>query len=66
MKWNNNFSTKTKVNGREIVVGAQNFEDNTILVKEDNGNIVSCPMGIDDLGDIFFVYDNASVWLKWL
>ena len=66
MIWNNNFDTKTEVNGKTIIVGEQNFENNTILVKEENGNIISCPMFIDELGDIYFRYDNVKIWLKWL
>ena len=66
MIWNNNFDTKTEVNGKTIIVGEQNFENNTILVKEENGNIISCPMFIDELGDIYFRYDNVEIWLKWL
>ena len=66
MIWNNNFDTKTEVNGKTIIVGEHNFENNTILVKEENGNIISCPMFIDELGDIYFRYDNVEIWLKWL
>lgn len=66
MIWNNNFDTKTEVNGKTIIVGEQNFENNTILVKEENENIISCPMFIDELGDIYFRYDNVKIWLKWL
>lgn len=66
MEWNNNFDTKTTVKGKTITVGQQNFEDNTILIKEENGNIVSCPMGMDKQGDIYFLYDNTEVYLKWL
>ena len=66
MTWNNNFDTKTKVNEKMITVGEKNFKNNTILVKEENGNIISCPMFIDGLGDIYFLYDNTKVYLKWL
>lgn len=66
MTWNDNFDTKTKVNGKTITVGEQNFDDNTILVKEEDGNIISCPMYIDKQGDIYFRYDNTEIWLKWL
>ena len=40
MEWNNNFDTKTTVKGKTITVGQQNFEDSTILVKEENGLII--------------------------
>ena len=65
-EWNNNFDTKTKVNGMVITVGQQSFEDSTILIKEEDGNIISCPMGIDEEGDIYFIYDNEEVYLKWI
>ena len=66
MEWNNNFDAKTTVKGKTITVGQQNLEDGTILVKEENGNIVSYPMGMDRQGDIYFLYDNIEVYLKWL
>lgn len=65
--WNNNFdNAKTKVNGKTITVGEQDFDDNTILIKEEDGNLISCPMLIDDQGDIYFLYDNEEIYLKWL
>lgn len=65
--WNNNFdNAKTKINGKIITVGEQNFDDNTILVKEENGNLISCPMSINNQGDIYFLYDNTEIYLKWL
>lgn len=66
MEWNENFNANIKVNGKVIIVGRQDFDHSTILVKEENGNIIGCPMGIDGLGDIYFVYDNAEIYLKWL
>lgn len=65
-EWNNNFDIKTEVNGKVITVGQQSFEDSTILIKEEDGNIISCPMGIDEYGDIYFIYDNEEVYLKWI
>lgn len=65
-EWNNNFDAKTKVNGKTITVGQQNFNDDTILIKEEDENIISCPMGTDGQGDIYFIYDNIEVYLKWL
>ena len=65
--WNNNFdNSKTKVNDKTITVGEQDFDDNTILIKEEDGNLISCPMFIDDQGDIYFLYDNTEIYLKWL
>lgn len=66
MEWNENFNANIKVNGKVIIVGRQDFDHSTILVKEENGNIIGCPMEIDGLGDIYFVYDNAEIYLKWL
>lgn len=65
-EWNDNFNKKENVNGKTITVGQQDFEESTILIKEENGNIISCPMGIDEEGDIYFIYDNVKVYLKWL
>ena len=53
-------------NGKIITVGEQNFETSTIMIKEENGNIISCPMFIDEHGDIYFVYDNTEVFLKYI
>lgn len=64
-EWNGNFDTRTKVNGKVIIIGQQDFNDSTILLKED-GNIISCLMGIDEQGDIYFIYDNEEIYLKWL
>lgn len=65
-EWNDNFDTKTKVNGKTVTVGQQHFEDSTISIKEEDGNIISCPTGIDEEGDIYFIYDNEEVYLKWI
>lgn len=65
-EWNNIFNKKTIVNEKTITVGQQDFGNNTILVKKDDGNIISCPMFIDGQGDIYFVYDNTEIYLKWL
>lgn len=66
MKWNDNFETETSINGKIITVGQQNFVGNTILIKEENGNVITCPMYMDERDDLFFVYDNTEVYLKWL
>lgn len=65
-EWNDNFNAKTNVNGKIITVGQQDFDDNTILVREESRNIISCPMFIDEEGDIYFIYDNVKVYLKWI
>ena len=55
--WNNNFNEKRVVNGKNITIGQQNFDNGTIMIKEDDGNIVDCPMNFDDNGDCYFIYD---------
>lgn len=65
-EWNDIFDIKINVNGKIITVGQQDFSDSTILIKEEDGNIISCPMGMDEQGDIYFIYDNEEVYLKWL
>lgn len=55
-EWNDIFGRKTKVNGKVITVGQQDFDDSSILVKEENGNIISCPMGIDGQGGTSIFY----------
>lgn len=64
MKWNNNFNMKKNVNGKHITVGQQNLDDMTILVKEENGNIISCPMAFDNNRDCYFVYDSKKCYLR--
>lgn len=65
-KWNDIFDTKTNVNGKIITVGQQDFSDSTILIKEEDENIIPCPMGMDEQGDIYFIYDNEEIYLKWI
>lgn len=33
--WNNNFNEKRVVNGKNITIGQQNFDNGTIMIKED-------------------------------
>ena len=55
---------KRKVNGKYITIGQQNFDDNTISIKDDCGNIFHRPMLSDEDGNIFFIYDNTIVYLS--
>lgn len=64
MKWNDDFSNKRLVNGKRIIIGQQDFESMTILVKEENENIIRCPMDLDDDGEIYFFYDNTKVYVR--
>lgn len=59
--WNNDFNEKRAVNG---ILDNKNFENGTIMIKEDNGNIVDCPMNFDDNGDCYFIYDLNIVYLS--
>lgn len=65
-EWNDNFDRQATINGKRITVGEQSFEDSTILIKEEDGTVLECPMGMDENGDIYFIYDNEEFWLKWL
>ena len=63
MKWNNNFNMKKNVNGKNITVGMQNFDDMTILVKEETGKIIKRPMSFDYNGNCYFIYDSKEYYL---
>lgn len=63
MRWNNNFDMKKNVNGKNITVGMQNFDDMTILIKEENGRVIKCPMAFDNNGDCYFMYDSKECYL---
>ena len=55
---------KRKVNGKYITIGQQNFNDNTISIKDDRGNTLHRSMLSDEDGNIFFVYDKTIVYLS--
>ena len=61
LEWNDNFTNKRWIGDTSIIVGEQNFDDNSIMIKEENGNVISCPMYIDNTGDIFFIYNDNGV-----
>ena len=63
-EWNDNFDSKRIINGKNIIVGQQDFDNNTIMVKEESGNIIECPMDIDDDCDLYFRYDNMGVYIS--
>lgn len=63
MNWNDNFNMKKNVNGKNITVGIQNFDDMTILIKEENEKIIKCPMAFDSNGDCYFVYNSRECYL---
>ena len=48
-EWNDNFDRQTTINGKRITVGEQSFEDSTILIKEEDGTVLECPMGMDEI-----------------
>ena len=51
MNWNNAFAMKKNINGKIVTVGQQDFDNMTIMIKEENGNVISCPMDFDNDGD---------------
>lgn len=63
-EWNENFSQKRKVEGETITVGQQNFENSTIEIMTENGSIIDCPMGMNNKGDIYFIYKNTGVYVS--
>ena len=64
MRWNNNFDMKKNVNGKNIMVGMQNFDDMTILIKEESGEIIKCPMTFDNDGECYFIYNSKKCYLR--
>lgn len=62
--WNDNFTMKRNINGKIITVGQQDFDNMTILIKEENGNVISCLMGFDNAGDCYFIYDSTQVYIR--
>lgn len=64
IKWNDNFDMERHVNGEKIIVGQQDFENGTILVKDSKEDIKNWPMGIDDKGDIFFIYKGIKMYVS--
>ncbi|MFR3158451.1 MAG: hypothetical protein ACLTOK_09255 [Anaerobutyricum soehngenii] len=61
---NDNFTMKKKINGKSITIGQQNFDNMTILIKEKNENVISCPMGFDNNDDCYFIYDSTKVYIR--
>ncbi len=56
-----------RVNNKNIIIGKQNFDNNTIDVIEENGNTVNCSMCQDTEGNIYFIYNNMGVYVSdWL
>lgn len=39
MNWNNAFAMKKNINGKIVTVGQQDFDNMTIMIKEENGNV---------------------------
>lgn len=64
MKWNDNFDMKKNVDGHIITVGQQNFNDMTILIKEENGKVIKCPMAFDNDGECYFIYNSKECYLR--
>ena len=64
MNWNNAFAMKKNINGKIVTVGQQDFDNMTIMIKEENGNVISCPMDFDNDGDCYFIYDSTQVYIR--
>jgi len=62
--WNNNFDMKRKVNGKTITIGEQDFMNGTIMIKEEDGNIIKLPMKSDKDGNFYFTYNNMGVYVS--
>lgn len=63
-EWNNCFNNKRIVGDKAITIGQQNFIDGTIMIKEQNDNIINCPMYQDKAGNIFFIYNDTGVYIS--
>lgn len=64
-KWNDIFNdNKRVINGQTIIIGEQNFGTNSILIKEEDGTVLSRPMFIDHDGNIYFEYNGISVYVS--
>ena len=61
--WGEGFNKKRNVNGKDIIIGQQNFIAETILIKYDN-KIIECPMYSDKNGDIYFIYNDTGVYIS--
>lgn len=64
VEWNNIFNMDRVVNGKHIIVGKQDIETASVLIKNDNGNIIHCPMHQNEDGEIYFIYDNTRVYIS--
>lgn len=62
--WNNDFDMERNINGKNIIVGQQDFENGTIMVKDENRKILCCPMFSDNEGNIYFIYDGVGVYIS--
>ena len=62
--WNNIFDMERIVNGKRIIVGAQDFNDGTILIKDSRNHVFCCPMFQDKEGNIYFTYENKGVYIS--
>lgn len=63
-EWDNNFDQKRNIEGKNILIGRQDFENATVMIKEESGNIVDCPMLLDEKGNIYFIYNGMGVYIS--
>lgn len=63
-EWNHIFDTKREVNGKIITIGVQDFTDWTVMVKDENEKVITCPMLSDEEGNYYFIYNNMGVYIS--
>lgn len=63
-EWNDNFDIKKKVHEKTITIGEQDIINGTIMVKEEDENIINLPILSDENGDFYFIYNNMGVYVS--
>lgn len=56
--------TNRKVNGKTISIGQQDFDNGTVMIKNEYGNIINRNMYSDEDGNIYFIYHKMMVYLS--
>ena len=65
MEWNENFTETRFIDNNKIIIGPQNFENGTILIKEEkSGEVIECSMCSDVNNDLYFIYYNHGVYIS--
>lgn len=50
----------------KVIDGSQNFDNNTLKVRDSSGVIHTCQMWQDDHGDIGFTFNENFYWLRYV